>query len=191
MLDDGIQILAVGLPFLQALLRIALELLLLVLDVRLCLLRLCELTSELLLPLLLLLIHLALQLIGVLEIHVLSELLLVGLLLLQRGQLVLPCFLELVVLLVLVLLLFLAALNLILEGFFVLQLQNPLLFGLLPLDLGLFLLQFLDLAVEFFDFVVLDLAHLEGLLGVEFFSLFDLFVDEVLVSLLGDVLNDF
>lgn len=95
------------------------------------------------------------------------------------------------VLLLLLLLLPLAALDLVLEGFFILMLENPLLFCLLPLDLSLFLLEFLDLAVEFLDFVVLDLAHLEGLLGVEFFSLFDFFVDEVLVSLLGDILDEF
>lgn len=95
------------------------------------------------------------------------------------------------VLLLLLLLLSLAALDLVLEGLLVLMLENPLLFCFFPLDLSLFFLKFLDLAVELFDFVVLHLAHLEGLLSIKLFSLFDLFVDEVLVSFLGDVLDDF
>lgn len=85
MLDDGVQVFSVGLPFFQALLRVALELLFLVLDAGLRLLCLCKLTSELLLPLLLLILHLTLQLVSVLEVHVLAELLLVRLLLLQGG----------------------------------------------------------------------------------------------------------
>lgn len=91
----------------------------------------------------------------------------------------------------LLLLLSLAALDLVFEGLLILMLENPLLFCLLLLYLSLFLLQFLDLTVEFFHLVALDLAHLEGLLRIEFFSLFDLFIDEVLVSLLSNVLNDF
>lgn len=85
MLDDGVQVFAVRLPFLQALLRVALELLFLVLDVGLCLFCLGELPSELLFSLLLFLLHLALQLVSVLEVHILPELLLVRLLLLEGG----------------------------------------------------------------------------------------------------------
>lgn len=85
----------------------------------------------------------------------------------------------------------LVALDLVLEGLLILLLEDPLLFRLLALDLCLLLLELFDLAVELFDFVVLDLAHLECLLGVEFFSLFYLFVDKVLVSFLGDILDQF
>lgn len=85
MLDDGVQVLAVGLPLLQALFRVALELLFLVLDVGLGLFCLRKFTPELLFSLLLLLLHLALQVISVLEVDILSELLLVRLLLLEGG----------------------------------------------------------------------------------------------------------
>lgn len=75
MFDDWIQILPIRFPLFQAFLRIALELLVLVLDVCFRFLSLSQLTKELLLSLLLLLLHLSLQVIGISLVQVLPKLL--------------------------------------------------------------------------------------------------------------------
>lgn len=190
-LNDRVEVLSVRFPFFQAFLSVTLELLVLVLQVSLRLFSLCELSSEFLLSLLLLLLHLPLQLISILLVDILSEFLLIGLFLLESGQLIFPGFFELMIVFKFLLFLTSSSFHLVFQWLFILLLEDTLLFCLLPLDFSLLLLKFLDLVIETLNIVVLDLAHLEGLLLVEFFSLFDLFINQILLSLLGDLLDHF
>lgn len=189
--DDWVEIFSVWLPFFQAFLSIALELLVLVLQVSLSLFSLCELSSEFLFSLLLFLLHLPLQLISILLVNILSELILVRLFLFKRGQLFFPCFLELMVIFKFLVFLTSSSFHLVFQWLFILLLEDTLLFCFLPLNFSLLLLKFFDLVIETLHVVVLDLTHLEGLLFVKLFSLFDLLINQVLLSLLGDLLDDF
>lgn len=191
MLDNRIQVLAVCLPLLETFLSIALELFVLVLDVRLSFFGLGQFAQEFLFSLLLLFLHLSLELISVLLVHVLPELLLIRLPFLQRAQLLLPGLLELVVIFNFLLFLAPPSLHLVLQRLLVLLLEQTLLFGFFPLDFCLLLLQLFDLVVEPLDIVVFNLAHFEGLLLVEGLPLLYFLINEVLLSFLRDVLHHF
>lgn len=132
-----------------------------------------------------------LEVICVFLVHVFSESLLVGLFLLQSCKLILPGFFELMVVFDLLLFLPFSFLYLFLEGLFVLLLKDALFICLFTLYFCLFLLKFLNLAIQLLNFSIFDLAHLEGLLLIEFFSLFDDVVDEVLLPFLSDILDYF
>lgn len=71
------------------------------------------------------------------------------------------------------------------------MLQYLPLFSLVPLYLGLLLLELVDLVVEPLDLYVFYLAHFKGLLLIKLLSLLDFLVYQFLVPLLCQVLNDF
>jgi hypothetical protein len=55
----------------------------------------------------------------------------------------------------------------------------------------LLFLKFLNLIVQSLNLTIFGLAHFKGLLLIKFLSLFDFFVDKILMSFLSNILNNF
>jgi len=120
MLDDGIEVLSVRLPLFETLFSIAFELFVLVLNVGLRLLGLCQLPQEFFLPLVLLFLHLTLQLVCVLLVQILPEAFVIRLFFLQSGQLFFPSLFEFLVVLYFMLFFASPPFDLVLERLFIL-----------------------------------------------------------------------
>jgi len=189
MFDDGIEILAIGLPLLHAFLGVALKLPFLKFESSLGLLVRLKFLSQLLFSLILLFLHLPFEIFSIFCIEVLSEFFVVVLSFLEGRQFVIPGIFEVLIVSDFLLFFSFSPFNLIFQRLFILLFQNFLLILLLSLNLSLFLLKLLDLRVESFNFIIFHLTHLKSLLFVELLSLFDFFIDEVLLSFLGHVLN--
>lgn len=189
MFDDGIEIFAIGLPLLHAFLGVALELSFLKFEGSLGLLVSLKFLSQLLFSLILLFLHLPFEIFSIFCIEVLSKFFVVVLSFLEGRQFVIPGIFEVLIVSDFLLFFSFSPFNLIFQRLFILLFQNFLLILLLSLNLSLFLLKLLDLRVESFNFIIFHLTHLKSLLFVELLSLFDFFIDEVLLSFLGHVLN--
>lgn len=153
-----VQVFAVWLPLLQTLLGVAIELLVLVLQGCFGLLISDQLLLQLLFSPHLFLLHLALQVISILLVKVFPEFVITIFLIFQVGKFGFPGFFEFLVFLLFLLLFSFSSLNLFFQGFFILMFQDFLFSFFFPLDLCLFLLKFIDLRVQSFDLVVLDLT---------------------------------
>ena len=189
MFDDGIEIFAIGLPLLHAFLGVALELSFLKFEGSLGLLVSLKFLSQLLFSLILLFLHLPFEIFSIFCIEVLSKFFVVVLSFLEGRQFVIPGIFEVLIVSDFLLFFSFSPFNLIFQRLFILLFQNFLLILLLSLNLSLFLLKLLDLRVESFNFIIFHLTHLKSLLFVELLSLFDFFIDKVLLSFLGHVLN--
>lgn len=150
-----------------------------------------QLLPQFLFPFLLFFFHLSFQIFRILFIQILPKFLIIVFFAFEFCQFGLPSLFKFLIIAIFLLFLSFSSLNLIFQGLLVLLLEYLLLLFFFPLDFGLLFLELVDLGVESFDFVVFDLTHLEGLLLVEFLTLLYLLVDEVLLSLLGQVLDDF
>lgn len=172
-----VKVFPIRLPLFEALLSIALELLILIFKSWFSLLGLIKLFSIVFLFLRHFLWHLPLQIFSVFIINILSVFLLVLLFLFEIGKFVLPCLFEFFILLSLSFLFSLAPLYLVLQRLLILALQYFLFLSLFALYLLLLLFKLLNLATKSFSLIVLDLAQFKWLLFVKFFSLLYLLID--------------
>lgn len=190
MFDYWVHILAIGLPFIQTLFGVALELSIFVLNVSLGLLCLPQFSSQLLLSFELFLLYLPLQILSILPDHVPTIHIFASFCLLQTTNLLFPSLSILQIVLKLLLFLPSFALNLVFQRTLILLFELVPLLCLVSLYFSLFFFKFVNLVIQSFYFHIFDLTQLMSLYLIQFFSLFNLLIDKLLVPILCQLLND-
>ncbi len=186
-LDDRVETLAVTLPLFETLFSIRLELLVFILQVGLGLLCLIKLLPDLGLTFILSLFHLSFEVVLVLFQQLLSELFILLLFRVDFRQFWFPSLLELLVVLNLLLFHVVFLPNLVLKWLLILFLEHLSLLLLLLLGLVLFILEFHNLFIESLLIVTLHRGQLLGLDLVKLFSLLDLLLNKLLLTLFCQV----
>lgn len=146
---------------------------------------------QLLFPFLFFFFHLAFEVISIFAVQIFSKFLIVVFSAFEFGEFGVPGFFELFIIHVFLFFFPFSPLDLVLEGLFILVFQYFFFFLFFAFDFCLFFLEFIDLGVQSLDLVVFYLTHFEGLLLIELLALLDFLVYQVLLPLLGEVLDHF